>query len=195
MQRVPRKLGELLVESGLLTEVQLMEALEVQKRDRRLLGEIIIDRGYATRERLEALLAHQYGSTLGEILIDKGYLTFEQLKEALAEQGSYMKSLGEILIDKGLVTEMDLMDGLSKQYDLPVVKLSNITINPDAVSRVPMDALKKYCVFPIDIQDNMLVVATANPEDFLAESDLKFLSGMYIKFVLASRSELLSYLE
>ena len=87
------------------------------------------------------------------------------------------------------------MDGLAKQYNLPYVRLSNYEINPEVVSKVPLDALKKYCVFPIDIDNNMLVVATANPEDFIAESDLKFLSGMYVKFVLASRSELLSYLE
>ena len=87
------------------------------------------------------------------------------------------------------------MEGLSKQYDIPYVKLSNYEINPDAVSKIPLDALKKYCIFPVNVEDNMLVVATSNPEDFIAESDLRFLSGMYIKFVLASRSDILSFLE
>lgn len=195
MARIPRKLGEMLVEHGILTESQLLEALETQKQKRKLLGEIIVSLGYTTKEKLDATLARQYGSKLGEILINKGLITFEQLQKAFSDQESSMKSMGELLIDKGFVGEAELMDGLAKQYNMPLVKLSNYEINPEAIAKVPLDALKKYCVFPIDIEDNMLVVATSNPEDCIAESDLKFLSGMYIKFVLASKSELLSYLE
>ncbi len=195
MSQIPRRLGELLVENGLLKEEQLLEALNVQKLQRKLLGEIIVELGFTSKEKLDGTLARQYGSKLGEILINKGLITFEQLQQSLYDQKSSSKSLGETLINKGFITEGDLMEGLSKQYNIPYIKISNYEINSDAISKVPLDALKKYCVFPIDIKDNMLVVATSNPEDFIAESDLKFLSGMYIKFVLASRSELLSYLE
>lgn len=193
--KVPRKLGEMLVENGLLTESQLLEALQTQNRERKLLGEIIIQQGYTTKEKLDAALARQYGSKLGEILINKGLITFDQLLQCFEEQKNSSKSIGEILIDKGFMKEADLMEGLSKQYNIPYVKLSNYDINPDAVSKIPLDALKKYCVFPINVEDSMLVVATSNPEDFIAESDLRFLSGMYIKFVLASKSDLLSFLE
>jgi len=193
--KVPRKLGEMLVENGLLTESQLLDALQTQNRERKLLGEIIIQQGYTTKEKLDAALARQYGSKLGEILINKGLITFDQLLQCFEEQKNSSKSVGEILIDKGFMKEADLMEGLSKQYNIPYVKLSNYDINPDAVSKIPLDALKKYCVFPINVEDSMLVVATSNPEDFIAESDLRFLSGMYIKFVLASKSDLLSFLE
>jgi len=195
MGRVPRKLGELLVENGILTESQLVTALDAQKKERKLLGEIIVGLGYAAKEKLDAALAKQYGSRLGEILISKSLISFEQLHEALDEQKNSSKSLGEILTNKGYIAEADLMEGLVKQYNMPYIKLGNYQINPDAVGKVPLDALKKYCVFPINVEDNMLVVATSNPEDFIAESDLRFLSGMYVKFVLASKSELLSYLE
>jgi type IV pilus assembly protein PilB len=195
MTKIPRKLGELLVENGLLTEQQLLAALETQKKEKKLLGQLIVDLGFTTQEKLDAALARQYGSRLGEILIDKGLISFDQLQQSLDEQKNSVKTLGEILIEKGYLTEADLMEGLVKQYQLPYVKLSTYEIKPEVVSKIPLDALKKYCVFPIDIENNMLVVATANPEDFIAESDLKFLSGMYIKFVLASRSELLSYIE
>ncbi len=195
MGRVPRKLGELLVENGILTESQLVTALESQKKERKLLGEIIVQLGYVPKEKLDAALAKQYGSRLGEILISKCLISFEQLHEALDEQENSSKSLGEILTNKGYISEADLMEGLVKQYNMPYIKLGNYQINPDAVGKVPLDALKKYCVFPINVEDNMLVVATSNPEDFIAESDLRFLSGMYVKFVLASKSELLSYIE
>ncbi|MDD5019048.1 MAG: hypothetical protein PHH75_04330 [Candidatus Omnitrophica bacterium] len=195
MAKIPKKLGELLVENGLLTEKQLLEALETQRRDKKFLGEIIVDLGFTTKEKLDSTLARQYGSRLGEFLIGRGLISFDQLQAALDEQRNSMKSLGEILIDKGYIAESDLMEGLSMQYNMPFVRLSEQDISPEAVSSVPMDALRKYCVFPIRVENNMLVVATSNPEDFIAESDLKFLSGMYIKFVLSSKSEILSFLE
>ena len=195
MTKIPRKLGELLVENGLLTESQLLEALETQKREKRLLGEIIVELGFTTKDKLDGTLARQYGSRLGEFLISRNLISFDQLQMALDEQKNSAKSLGEILIDKGYIAEADLMEGLSRQHNLPYVKLSEQDISPEAVSRVPMDALRKYCVFPIRVENNMLVVATANPEDFIAESDLKFLSGMYVTFVLSSKSEILSFLE
>ncbi|MFA5038441.1 MAG: hypothetical protein WC732_02035 [Candidatus Omnitrophota bacterium] len=195
MAKIPKKLGELLVENGLLTERQVVEALETQKREKKYLGSIIVELGFTTQEKLDSTLARQYGSRLGEFLIEKGLISFDQLHVAMDEQKNSMKSLGEILIDKGYVTEMDLMEGLSRQYSIPYVKLSEQEISPEAVSSVPMDALRKYCVFPIRMENNQLVVATANPEDFIAESDLKFLSGKYIKFVLSSKSEILSFLE
>jgi type IV pilus assembly protein PilB len=195
MAKIPKKLGEMLVENGILTESQLLQALETQKKKGKFLGEIIVRLGFVTKEKLDEALARQYGSKLGEILINKGLITFDRLHEALDDQKNSSKSLGEVLVEKGFLAEVDLIDGLSKQYHMAYVKLGDYNINPDAVAKVPLDALKKYCVFPIDIEDNMLVVATANPEDFIAESDLRFLSGMYIKFVLASKTELLSYLE
>jgi len=195
MSKVPQKLGELLVTNGLLTEEQLVSALREQAKNRRLLGEIIIESGYTTKEKIDAVLARQFGSILGEILIKTGHVSFEQLQNAMEDQKSSTKTLGEILIDRGYVSEVDLMVGLSQQYKIPYVHLATYEIDPEAVSKVPMDALRKYCVFPVSIQDNMLVVATSNPEDFVAESDLRFLSGMYIKFVLASRGELLTFLE
>lgn len=195
MTRIPRKLGELLIENGILTEKQLLQALETQKKEKKFLGTIIVELGFTTQDKLDTTLARQYGSRLGEFLIQKGLITFDQLHVALEEQKNSMKSIGEILIDKGYVTESDLMEGLSREYNIPYVKLSEQDISPEAVASVPMDALRKYCVFPIKVEDNQLVVATTNPEDFIAESDLKFLSGKYIKFVLSSKSEILSFLE
>lgn len=195
MSKIPRRLGELLIEHGILNEAQLLEALSAQRRDRKFLGEIIVELGYLTKEKLDSALAQQYGSKLGEILISKKLISFEQLQNVIDEQKNSILSLGELLVNKGFVTESELIEGLAEQYHLLYVKLSDYEIDPEAIAKVPLDALKKYCVFPVKIEDNMLVVATTNPEDVIAEADLKFLSGMYIKFVLASKSELLSFLE
>lgn len=58
---ISKKLGELLVEREIITQGQLDEALAKQKETRRLLGELLIDMGYATEEEVMVCLTTQYG--------------------------------------------------------------------------------------------------------------------------------------
>jgi len=193
--KISKKLGEILIESSLVTEQQLMAALSMQKQNKKPLGEILIEQSYIEKERLEAALAKQYGSKLGEILIDVKAIDFDKLQHALNIQKAEPRYLGDILVDLGYITAENLIDAQAKQYKLDLVNLSGYTINPDAFNKVPGDVLKRYAVLPIDIKDGFLVVATSNPEDVLAATDLEFLSGMHIKFVLAHKKEIKAILE
>lgn len=58
---VTKKIGELLVERGIITQGQLEEALNLQKENKKLLGEVLIDLGYATEEEVMICLTTQYG--------------------------------------------------------------------------------------------------------------------------------------
>ena len=60
---------------GMLTEDKLIEALDIQKVDKRLLGEILIGRGFITEEQLAQVLAKTYSLTyvdLAKIVIEDG---------------------------------------------------------------------------------------------------------------------------
>ena len=61
MSSIPKKLGELLIESNLVSEQQLLAALAIQENNKRPLGEILVDQGYITKEKLETVLAKQAG--------------------------------------------------------------------------------------------------------------------------------------
>jgi len=54
-----RRLGELLVETGLLSREAVMEALEVQKGTARRLGEILMEKGLISEEEIAFALAMQ----------------------------------------------------------------------------------------------------------------------------------------
>lgn len=56
-----KKLGEILIEQGLITQSQLQAALEEQKLTGEKIGEILLRKGWLTREELELSLAAQTG--------------------------------------------------------------------------------------------------------------------------------------
>lgn len=195
MPKIPKKLGEILIERNLVTEEQLLSALNIQKEKKKPLGEILVMEGYITKEKLELALAKQYGSKLGEILINAELINFDQLQHALNIQEEDRLSLGDVLIELEYVKAEDVLEAQSKQYKLEIVNLYQYQINPDAFSKIPTEIVKRYSVLPIDIKDGFLVVATSDPEDVLAITDLSFISGMHVRLVLAPKKDIQSFLE
>ncbi|GER94365.1 hypothetical protein A45J_2126 [hot springs metagenome] len=54
-----KKLGEILIESGLITEEQLNHALTVQKTKKQRIGKILIELGFVTNEQIAETLAEK----------------------------------------------------------------------------------------------------------------------------------------
>ena len=81
------RLGELLVQQGLVTEAQLTTALTRQRTqdDRIALGQILVNQRIVTQRQLDEVL-DTFGkrARLGEVLIRHGAITREQLTHALA---------------------------------------------------------------------------------------------------------------
>ncbi|QQE13271.1 Flp pilus assembly complex ATPase component TadA [Planctomycetota bacterium] len=63
VQQSTLRVGDLLLERGLITQEQIESALEHQNNDdkRRLLGEVLVELGYVTQEQVMASLADAYG--------------------------------------------------------------------------------------------------------------------------------------
>jgi len=56
-----RRLGQMLVDSGVVTEAQLVDALEIQKAKGGQLGRVLVDLGFATQASILQILADQIG--------------------------------------------------------------------------------------------------------------------------------------
>src|SRR5256714_5651961 len=72
-QQMVRRLGDLLVAEGLITDVQLRQALSDQKGKTDKLGTVLVGLGFITEEQLIGFLSRQYGIpsiTLGNLDID-----------------------------------------------------------------------------------------------------------------------------
>jgi len=54
-----KRLGEILIEQGVLKEAQLKQALDLQKTDRRLIGEILVSKEFVSEEDVVIALAKQ----------------------------------------------------------------------------------------------------------------------------------------
>jgi len=96
-------------------------------KERKKIGEILIEAGYITEEQLEKALKEQAvtGEKLGEILIKKGWIGKEELDQSLAKQiGVSRFDLSSYIVDPEVVRLVP--EHLARQYKLiPVFKVEN----------------------------------------------------------------------
>ncbi|ACZ19287.1 type II secretion system protein E [Thermanaerovibrio acidaminovorans DSM 6589] len=128
---------------------------------------------------------------LGDILIQAGVLTESTLEAALAEQKMSSMRLGEILVKNGWVSEKHLAEALSRQLKVPLVSLSRYRPTPEVLKIVPENLARRLDVVPLSILENdKLLVATADPLNVMALDELKMATGREIDISIATASEI-----
>lgn len=87
-RRSTRRLGQLLIRAGKLTQRELDRALEIQRSDpTRRLAEILLEMGSVAEEELERQLQFQMEETIYEVMPwDEGYFKFEERIELGAQR-------------------------------------------------------------------------------------------------------------
>lgn len=164
------KLGDLLLQEGLIQKQQLEEALMVQKRQSvyKPLGEVCIELGFIARITLRDILAkHQKQILLGDLLVNMGIITEDQLEEALFLQRHTNKKLGEMLIEKGFMTPSALAEALSVQLGVPKITPHVQLADSALLNGVNTAFLEKIKAVPIcyDKDRDLITVLMDDPLD------------------------------
>jgi len=124
------------------------------------------------------------GRTLGRILIKMGVLSRDKVHECLKIQSQRQGKvqIGQIFLELGLVDEGQLQMALAAQRGMGHISLEGIDVPADVVEKVPAQMAKTYHIVPIeyDQEQNELVVALDNPENFRATDDLSTLMGFKV---------------
>ena len=126
---------------------------------------------------------------LGEILVERQHLTSDQLTEALLQQRDSGKRLGALLVELGVVDERILADALAEHFDLTVVDLRRQTPEPAALARLTESQARSMSALPVRLVDDQVQIAVADPNDQLAK-DLAKAAGMRVLMVVASASDI-----
>ena len=116
------------------------------------IGEVLLERGVITRTKLEEALTYQkaHGGLLGQVLIRLGYTTEEEIALALtAQYGFPYLPLDNYEIDGGLTALIP--EGLARQYCLiPIDRIGNaltlVMADPSNVKAIEEIELLTKCI-------------------------------------------------
>lgn len=110
---------------------------------------------------------------MGDLLVSVGLITQDQLMEALKVQKETHKRLGEVLIETGVITEQQIIEALEMQLGISFIDLSKVTIPTELARLVPKSLAKKHSVVPVKLTQDELVLAMADPLNFMAIEDVR----------------------
>ena len=132
---------------------------------------------------------------LGDILLEEGLVTEGQLMAALDEQATRGESLGRVLVDIGMLTEAQLVQALARQVGMEFVDLTEYPVDRAAVALIPASVCRRHTVLPVAFDNGTLLVAMANPGNVVAVDDVRAISGMSVRTVVATHDDLLGAID
>jgi general secretion pathway protein E len=127
---------------------------------------------------------------LGELLVRFGRLSHRDLEQALTAQAEASDLLGRVLVRLGILSEADVARALSAQLGLKVAGDDDFPEAPLQVPGVEPDYLLSHFALPLKIEDGMLYVAMATPQDELTVKALRLATGLWVRPRVAIESEL-----
>lgn len=122
---------------------------------------------------------------LGQVLKDRGVIKESQVQAALGEQRRHGGLIGQCLVTMGACSESDVTMALAVQAGLEAVDLAQVSPESDALEAVDGSAAHAYGVLPLRVEAGTLVVALADPMNSAVLEDLSFTTGFQVRAVVA----------
>ncbi len=136
---------------------------------------------------------------LGALLIEMAAIDEHQLDSALGQQKKWGGRLGEILVTQKMCSEADVLRALSTQFNLPVVQLADISVEPRVLKLVSRQFAEKLRAFPLELtgagRAEILTVAMSAPTDLSVLDQVAFHVSRRLKPVLAADSDIEAAIE
>lgn len=132
---------------------------------------------------------------LGEILLDANKISQNDLERVLDEQKKYGEKFGEVIVKMGLLTEKELIETISKQQGIPIVTLDDKEIPIELLNLVPGDLVKRYKAIPYERRFNVLKLAMVDPLDINGIDEIAKVTKMEILACIVTEAEMKRALE
>jgi len=184
-----------LSEDIIASEKQVQAAIDAQRNihDKRV-GEILIELGVITEEQCHFALQLQKKfphKRIGEFLRKMGVINEATLQKALGLQKQEKnKRLGEVLEERGMINNEAVQIALAKKFDIPFVRLRNFHIDESVLALVPFKIASERNIIPLCLHDEHLVIATSDPLNVETIDVVRFISGHSVEIAIATKADI-----
>lgn len=133
-------------------------------------------------------------NNVGEVLLEIGKINRQDLERAFEAQKQTGQKLGRILIDLGTVSEEDLRLAYSRWLEIPVWEKKKTDTYP-MLENVPKVFLTTNRVLPLSLDENVLDIALADPQDTLLIEAIALSTGREVRVFAGTERDISSSLE
>jgi type IV pilus assembly protein PilB len=128
---------------------------------------------------------------LGDIMVELGFCDRAVVEDAVKAASASGSLIGQVLLERGAVTTDQLAIAMAKRFGLEHRRIDELNVDTAAAAMISFAAARRMRAVPISNEpDGTLVVAVANPENFLALEDVAMFTGRQVKPVVVSQEDL-----
>jgi type II secretion system protein E len=132
---------------------------------------------------------------IGDLLVEDGALTKAQMESISAqlESGAFSDAddLEEILTRNDYITEEGLLAAYGRHFHMSYVDLATYQVDKQAVISIPAKFAKMHRIIPLNKDGRTLTVAVRTPFTVQVVDELKVLTNLEIKPVLAKAADIM----
>jgi type IV pilus assembly protein PilB len=125
---------------------------------------------------------------LADLLAATGLIPDDKLALARGRAGS-AGSLAQALVDEGIATSEGIARTLAARYQLPLIDLAAVTVDPAATGLVPLHVLERVGALPYAVEGDVLRVAIADPGNVHGIDELRIATRLTVELAVAVRDD------
>jgi type IV pilus assembly protein PilB len=129
---------------------------------------------------------------LGEILRDRGQISDANLQQLFKEQKGKIVRLGELILERGLVDKSSLVKALEEISRVPYLDSTTTQCDLEVLQIIPKAMAVRLAVLPVRMDHTRLIVVMAEPQNIASINELLFTSGKDISPRFGFCGEILS---
>ena len=127
---------------------------------------------------------------ISDVIVELGFLDRDRVEAAVAEGRAAGRTPEQVLLESGALTPDQLARAVAERFGLHHVDLTVFKPDLGAVNLISPQAARRFNAVPIKVDDDVLMVAMADPSNVLALDDLKLMTGHELQPVVASADDI-----
>ncbi|MBI4677943.1 MAG: Flp pilus assembly complex ATPase component TadA [Elusimicrobia bacterium] len=136
---------------------------------------------------------------LDQILLQSGILDMEQHAKALKTAQQARCPFAEAVVKLGLATEEDIAIAVSKQIGMPYASKENKILKAekgqDLDKLINESFARENLVLPLFLDDGVIAVAVANPDNMVMMDNLKLLTNREVQPFVATKTQIIKAID
>ncbi len=128
---------------------------------------------------------------IGEVIVDLGFADRETVEQAVAAARAQGRPTGQVLVELGVLRHDQLARAVAERFGLDYIDLSVYDLDMGAVNLIRSETAKRYQAIPVGYtEDGTLLLAMADPSNVLTIDDVAMITGRRVKVAAASVEDL-----
>jgi type IV pilus assembly protein PilB len=131
------------------------------------------------------------GRLLGDVIVELGFAPREVVESAVTRGRELGRPMGQVLLDANVVTSDQLARAIADRFSLDHVRLDSFQVDMGATNLIDASVARRLEAVPIGWRpDGSLLVAMVNPSNVLAIDDISMITDRRVHPAVVSNEDL-----